>query len=68
MCVGDAFRNQRYSEDRAKSFRRMLDRCGVYNPVETLGLSMEYLIADDKGNKDSPAAQRNRRVDVYIAR
>jgi outer membrane protein OmpA-like peptidoglycan-associated protein len=53
----------------AAAFAAQLARAGVRNPVDkTLGFGKDYSLCDDKGNANSREAQKNRRVNVYLAR
>ncbi|MBV8900232.1 MAG: substrate-binding domain-containing protein [Verrucomicrobia bacterium] len=53
----------------AAAFAAQLARAGVGNPVDKiLGFGKDYLLCDDKGNPNSREAQKNRRVNVYLAR
>lgn len=57
------------SRARAAAFAAQLARAGVGNPVDkTLGFGKDYPLCDDKGNPNSREAQKNRRVEVYLAR
>jgi len=57
------------SRARAAAFAAQLARAGVGNPVDkTLGFGRDYPLCDDKGNQNSREAQKNRRVEVYLAR
>jgi phosphate transport system substrate-binding protein len=57
------------SRARAAAFAAQLARAGVGNPVDkTLGFGRDYPLCDDKGNPNSREAQKNRRVNVYLAR
>jgi phosphate transport system substrate-binding protein len=57
------------SRARAAAFAAQLARAGLQNPVDkTLGFGKDYPLCGDKGNPNSREAQRNRRVDVYLAR
>lgn len=57
------------SQARAAAFAAQLARAGVGNPIDKiLGFGKDYPLCDDKGDPNSREAQKNRRVDVYLAR